>query len=135
MSALSTIFNLTRGDFGRQKSRLKIAALCYGVAGLFGVFALATAGAALAIYLAETYGLLVALILVSAICLSVSAVAIIINAIYQHRQRRKLAQSAAIKGAATATLMSVAQRRMGVAPILVALIGYAAASQMKSDKT
>lgn len=130
VAPISTVLNLTRSDLGRQKRRLSVAAALYVVTALFALFAIGFAMVALSIYLSEIYGMMAGLLMVACLSLTVSAMAIIINALYQRRQKRKLAQSAAVKGAAAATMLTIAKNRASIAPLILAGVGFLAASQL-----
>lgn len=130
MSTLSTLAGLTVNDFGRQKRRVASAVILSGAAAILIVMAAAFSLTAMAIWLSAEHGIVVALILVSALCLSAGAALIIANALYQRRQKRKLARSAAVKSIATASLLSVAKSNAGVAPLVVAALGFVLASKI-----
>ncbi|MGB7431089.1 MAG: hypothetical protein WA921_01320 [Ahrensia sp.] len=133
MNALTTIASLTANDFGRQKRRLSIGLIVSCVAAIMIIMAVAFGLTATAIWLSVEHGLVVALVLVSAFCLSVGACLIIANAFYQRRQKRKLARSAAVKSIATASLLSVAKNNAAIAPLVVAALGFIVASKLASS--
>lgn len=132
MKTLSTLASLAVNDFGRQKKRVATAVILSGVAAVMIVMAAAFGLTALAIWLSAEHGIVVALILVSAICLSAGAGLIIANAFYQRRQKRMLARSAAVKSIAAASLLSVARNNAALAPLVVAALGFIVASKYAS---
>lgn len=129
LRALSIIIQLAAGDISRQKRRIQTAAISYAIAMVAALFAVGFGATALAIWLSELYDAIIATIIVSAVFLIICCLTLLINAMVQRRIRRKRAQSSALKGAAVATGLT-ALRRQGPAPLLIALIGLAAASQV-----
>lgn len=123
LAALSAITQLTSADLSRRKRRLISAAALYAIAAIALLFAIGFAASAGAVALARAYDWVIALIIVAAVFLMITALAIIINAILARRARRRFDRSAAVKSAALATGLIAARRSGSIALPIIAVIG------------
>lgn len=133
MNALATVFALAKNDIAKQKRRLGVAFILSMIAALSLLFAIGFATASLTIWLAQTQGLIVALFVTASMFLSVSALAIITNFFYQRRQRRKLAQSASLRGVAMANMFEATRESKFAKAAALAVVGLVVAQQVMQN--
>lgn len=125
LTPLTAFAQLTATDLQSRKRRLVMAAVLYGIGGICLLFALGFGATALTLAIAQTYDLLIALVITASLFLALAAIALIINAVLQARAKRRIRRNSAVRSAAIATAL-VSLRRSGTAALpLAALVGGA----------
>ena len=131
LTPLSTFAQLTATDLNSRKRRLIIAVVLYGIGALCLFFAIGFGATAMTLWLAQTYDMVIALVVTASVFLAVAALALIVNAVLQMRAKRRIRRNAAVRSAAIATAL-VSLRRSGKSalPVAALLAGAFVARQL-----
>jgi len=123
LTPLTALAQLTTADLNSRKRRFVSAAVLYGIGAVCLLFAIGFGATALTLAVAQTYDLLIALVITGSLFLALAAIALIVNAVLQMRAKRRIRRNSALRSAAIATAM-VTLRRSGTAALpLAALAG------------